>query len=396
MALFSLLLPGKVLIRVDCLSMIVGVPREIKDDEYRVALTPAGVMTLKQHGHRILVEKGAGIGTWISDEAYEEAGAEIVSAEEVWGKAQLIVKVKEPQPEEYPMIRPHQILFTFFHFAANEGLMRAMVDSNAYCVAYETVSLLNGAHPLLTPMSEVAGRISVQEGAKFLERPMGGRGILLCGVPGVRPACVVIIGAGVVGLNAAKVAAGYGTTVYLLDVNLDRLRYLDDVFPRNVITLHSNPENVRKVIQEADLVIGAVYITGARTPILVSRDMLKEMKPRAVVVDVCVDQGGCFETTRPTTHRQPTYMVENIVHYAVANMPGAVAYTSTYALTNATLPYLVRLANYGLDALRKDLALRKGLSIAPSAVTQQAIAEQFGYPYTNVDDYLEYKLEITS
>lgn len=361
--------------------MIVGVPREVKEDEYRVALTPAGVMTLRSKGHQVLVETGAGEGTHISDAEYQEAGAEILSVDEVWAKAEMIVKVKEPRPVEYNRIRPEQLLFTYFHFAADAELMKAMVQSKAYCIAYETVELPNGSLPLLTPMSEVAGRLSIQEGAKFLERPMGGRGVLLSGVPGVRPASVGIIGAGVVGINALKVAAGFGATVYVLDINLDRLRYLDDVFPNNVITLHSNPGTVRQVLQEVDLLVGAVYVTGTRTPVLVTREMLSLMKPGSVIVDVCVDQGGCFETTKPTTHRNPTYVVDNVVHYAVANMPGAVAHTSTYALTNATLPYVVKLADKGLDALRDDEALLRGLNVAVGDVTLEAIASQFGYPH---------------
>lgn len=368
--------------------MIVGVPREVKEDEYRVALTPAGVITLVDRGHRVLVETGAGEGTHISDAEYRDAGAEILSVDEVWAQAQMIVKVKEPRPVEYPRIRPEQLVFTYFHFAADEELMHAMVKSRAYCIAYETVELPNGSLPLLTPMSEVAGRLSIQEGAKYLERPMGGRGVLLSGVPGVRPAIVGVIGAGVVGINAVKVAAGFGATVYVLDINLDRLRYLDDIFPDNVITLHSNPGTVRQVLQEVDLLIGAVYVTGTRTPVLVNQEMLSLMKPGSVIVDVCVDQGGCFSTTRPTTHRNPTYTVEGVVHYAVANMPGAVAHTSTYALTNATLPYVVKLADKGLDALREDEALRKGLNAALGDVTLEAVASQFGYPYVSADRVL--------
>jgi alanine dehydrogenase len=368
--------------------MIVGVPREVKEDEYRVALTPPGVMTLRAHGHRVLVETGAGNGTHIPDAEYLEAGAEVVDVNEVWGKAEMIVKVKEPRPQEHGLIRPGQIVFTYFHFAADEDLMHAMVKSKAYCVAYETVELPNKSLPLLTPMSEVAGRLSIQEGAKYLERPMGGRGVLLSGVPGTRPATVAVIGAGVVGINAVKVAAGFGATVYVLDVNLDRLRYLDDIFPKNVITLHSNPGTIKQVLQEVDLLIGAVYLTGARTPVLVGAEMLKLMKPGSVIVDVCVDQGGCFATTRPTTHRNPIYTVENVVHYAVANMPGAVAHTSTYALTNATLPYVVKLADKGLAALRDDEALRKGLNVGDGRVTLEAIAEQFGYPYVPADEFL--------
>jgi alanine dehydrogenase len=368
--------------------MVVGVPREVKVEEYRVALTPAGVMALVERGHHVIVETGAGAGTHLSDEAYVAAGAEIAVVEKVWRDADLIVKVKEPQPEEYPRIKPKQLVFTYFHFAADERLMKAMVESNAYCIAYETVELPNGSLPLLTPMSEVAGRLSIQEGAKYLERPMGGRGVLLSGVPGVQPAVVAVIGGGVVGINAVKVAAGFGATVYVLDINLDRLRYLDDIFPKNVITLHSNPGTLKGVLQECDLLIGAVYITGARAPILVTREQLGLMKPGSVIVDVCVDQGGCFETTRPTTHRDPIYTVDGVVHYCVANMPGAVAHTSTYALTNATLPYVLKIADQALDALRSDLPLRRGLNVAAGKVTLRYIAEQFGYPYVAAEDYL--------
>lgn len=368
--------------------MVVGVPKEVKQDEYRVAMTPAGVMALRQLGHEVLVEEGAGIGTHIPDDEYRQAGAQVLPVANVWAKADLIVKVKEPQPQEYPHIRPGQMLFTYFHFAADEGLMRSMVGSGANCIAYETVELPNGSLPLLTPMSEVAGRISIQQGAKYLERPMGGRGVLLCGVPGVRPAVVAVIGGGVVGVNAVKVAAGFGATVYVLDISLDRLRYLDDVLPKNVITLHSNPGTVREVLKEADLVVGAVYVVGARAPVLVTRDMLKLMKPGSVIVDVSVDQGGCIETTKATTHRNPTYEVDGVVHYAVANMPGAVAHTSTYALTNATLPYVLKLAEHGMDALRADPSLRKGLNVAGGTVTLRAIADQYGYPYQSTEDYL--------
>lgn len=368
--------------------MTVGVPREVKADEYRVAMTPAGVMSLREHGHTVVVEGSAGAGTHISDAEYREAGAEIAEVEEVWSRADMIVKVKEPRSVEYPRIKPGQLVFTYFHFAADEELMRAMVASGGHCIAYETVQLPNGSLPLLTPMSEVAGRLSIQEGAKYLERPMGGRGVLLSGVPGVKPATVAVIGAGVVGLNAVKVAAGFGATVYCLDLNLDRLRYLDDIFPDNVITLHSNPGTIRQVLGEADLLVGAVYLTGARAPVLVTREMLKLMKPGSVLVDVAVDQGGCFETTRPTTHGNPTYEVEGVVHYCVANMPGAVAHTSTYALTNATLPYVLKLANAGLSALHEDAALRKGLNVASGKVTLRAIADQYGYDYVAPEDFL--------
>jgi alanine dehydrogenase len=368
--------------------MIVGVPREVKDDEYRVALTPSGVMSLVHSGHQVLVESGAGAGTHLQDSEYLDAGAEILEVGEVWSRSEMIVKVKEPQPDEYPKIRPGQVLFTYFHFAASEPLTRAMVAARAICIAYETVELPNRTLPLLTPMSEVAGRLSMQEGAKYLERPMGGRGVLLSGIPGVRPASIAVIGAGVVGINAVKIAAGFGATVFVLDVNLERLRYIDDIFPDNVITLHSNPGTLRQVLQEVDLLIGAVYLTGARTPVLVTREMLGLMKPGAVVVDVCVDQGGCFETTKPTTHRNPTYVVDGIVHYAVANMPGAVAHTSTFGLTNATLPYVMRLANKGIDALREDSSLRRGLNVAEGKVTLEAIATQYGYEYVSPEDFL--------
>ncbi len=374
--------------------MTVGVPREVKNNEFRVALTPAGVMLLRQNGHRVVVETGAGEGTHITDDEYMSAGAEIMNVDSVWAEADMIVKVKEPQPSEYPHIKPGQNVFTYFHFAADEGLMRAMVAGNANCIAYETVELANKTLPLLTPMSEVAGRLSIQEGAKYLERPMGGRGVLLSGVPGVKPAVVGVIGAGVVGINAVKVAAGFGATVYVLDVNLERLRYLDDIFPDNVITLHSNPGTLKQVLQEVDLLIGAVYLTGARAPILVTREDLKLMKTGSVVVDVCVDQGGCFETTKPTTHADPIYTVDGVVHYCVANMPGAVAHTSTYALTNATLPYVLKLANHGLAALNNDPALRKGLNVAEGKVTLEAIASQYGYDYVPAETYLSQKAPV--
>lgn len=368
--------------------MIVGTPKEIKDGEYRVALAPAGVESLTRSGHTVLVERSAGQGTGISDAEYADAGAEIVGApQEVYGRAEMIVKVKEPLESEYPTIRPGQIVFTYFHFAASESLTRAMVGTGAICIAYETIQLPDGALPLLTPMSEVAGRMAIQEGAKYLERPMEGRGILLGGVPGVLPAHVMVLGAGIVGSNAAKIAAGMGANVTIMDINLDRLRYLDDVMPRNVTTLYSNPYTVRQELREADLLIGAVLVRGTKAPVLVTREMLKLMKPGAVIVDVAVDQGGCIETIHPTTHSHPTYIVDGVVHYAVSNMPGAVAGTSTYALTNETAPYVLRLANLGFpDAVLADPALRAGLNIVRGKVVLPAIAEQFGLPYVPVDN----------
>lgn len=370
--------------------MIIGVPKEVKDNEYRVALVPAGAEQLTEEGHTVLVQSGAGLGTGIEDAEYIAAGARILpTAEEVWAEADLIVKVKEPLKQEYGLLRRGQTVFTYFHFAASEELTRAMVDSGAVCIAYETIQLPDGSLPLLTPMSEVAGRMAIQQGAKFLERPMEGRGILLAGVPGVLPANVVVLGGGIVGANAAKIAAGFGANVFILDVNLERLRYLDDVMPANCDTVFSNRHNIRELITRADLVIGGVLRRGAKAPVLVSREMLKTMKRGAVVVDVAVDQGGCFETTEPTTHSRPTYIVEGVVHYCVANMPGAVAGTSTYALTNETLTYLRRLANRGWkSACQESAPLRMGLNIVEGRVVFPDIAEQFGLPYTLVEEVL--------
>ncbi len=371
--------------------MIIGVPKEIKNNEFRVALVPAGAEMLTEDGHTVLVEAGAGLGTGIEDAEYKEAGAQIVpAAQEVFANADLIIKVKEPLRDEYPLLRQGQIVFTYFHFAASEELTRAMVESGAVCVAYETIQLPDGTLPLLTPMSEVAGRMAIQEGAKYLERPMEGRGILLAGVPGVPPANVVILGGGVVGANAAKIAAGFGANVYILDINMERLRYLDDIMAPNVTTIFSNRLNIRSLLPGADLVIGGVLRRGAKAPVLVSQEMLKSMRRGAVVVDVAVDQGGCFETTRPTTHSEPTYIVEGVVHYCVANMPGAVAGTSTYALTNETLPYLRKLANDGWkQAMRKSQPLKMGLNIANGKVCFPDIAEQFSLPLTPVEELLK-------
>jgi alanine dehydrogenase len=359
---------------------VVGVPNEIKTHESRVALIPVGVEELTRAGHRVLLQSGSGQGSGISDEQYAQHGAEIVAhAADVWRHADLIVKVKEPLPVEWPMMRPGQVVFTYFHFAADENLTRAVMASGITAVAYETIRDARGGLPLLTPMSEVAGRMSIQEGAKFLERPFEGRGILLGGVPGVLPANVVILGGGVVGANAAKVAAGLGANVTILDVNLDRLRYLDDVMPRNVTTLYSDRHNILDSLGRADLLIGAVLIPGAKAPHLVRKEDLKRMPPRAVIIDVAIDQGGCVETSRPTTHSQPTYLVDDILHYCVTNMPGAVGRTSTYALTNVTLPYVLQLVRKGLDrAVAENAGLREGVNIRGGKVTNPAVAATFG------------------
>jgi len=360
--------------------MIVGVPKEIKPDEYRVAMVPAGVEELTRAGHSVLIQSGAGAGSGIPDEQYAANGAQIVATPaEVWARADLIVKVKEPLGEEWPHMRHGQTVFTYFHFAADEHLTRAVMKSGITAVAYETIRDAKGTLPLLTPMSEVAGRMSIQEGAKYLERPFEGRGILLAGVPGVPPATVSVIGAGIVGANAARVAAGLGANVFILDVNLDRLRYIDDVMPQNVTTVFSNRLNILECLRVSDLVIGAVLIPGAKAPHLVRRADLKLMQPRAVVIDVAIDQGGCLETSRPTTHANPTYMVDDIVHYCVTNMPGAVGRTSTYALTNVTLPYAMQLANKGPErAVKENAALLAGVNIKAGKVTNTAVAETFG------------------
>ncbi len=367
--------------------MIVGVPKEVKVDEYRVGLLPVGAEELTTAGHTVLVEAGAGTGSGIADAMYAAAGARIVSnAADIWSSADLIVKVKEPQSTEWPMMRRGQTVFTYFHFAADEALTRAVLASGITAIAYETIRDAKGTLPLLTPMSEVAGRMSIQEGAKYLERPQEGRGILLAGVPGVAPAEVAILGGGIVGSNAAKVAAGLGASVRILDVNLDRLRYLDDIMPPNVTTLYSDRHTILESIERADLVIGAILITGARAPRLVRREDLARMKPGAVIVDVAIDQGGCIETSRPTTHRQPTYLVDGIVHYCVTNMPGAVGRTSTYALNNVTLPYTLQIAQHGWQAVaKKNAGFAEGVNITAGRVTNHAVAVTFGYEYTSPD-----------
>jgi len=360
--------------------VVVGVPKEIKADEYRVALLPVGVEELRRRGHRVLVQSGAGEGSGIGDALYAEHGAEIVAdAAAVYAEAELVVKVKEPLPQEMPLLRRGQVVFGYFHLAASRELTESLLNAGIVAVAYETIHTADGAHPLLTPMSEIAGKMSIQEGAKYLEKPMMGRGILLGGVPGVEAASVLIVGGGTVGTNAAKVAAGLGARVMVADINLDRLRYLDDILPANVATLYADAHTLRDKVREADLVIGAVLVEGARAPVMITEDMVRTMKPGAVIVDVSVDQGGCVETTEPTTHRDPIRIKHGVVHYGVTNMPGAVGRTSTYALTNATLPYVVTLAEKGYERAAADSpAIRAGLNLVHGRVANRAVAETFG------------------
>jgi len=370
--------------------LIVGVPTEIKPSENRVGIVPAGVEALRQHGHGVLVQVGAGVGSGISDGEFEVAGAEFCDgAESIYSRADFIIKVKEPLASEFPMLRKGQVVFTFFHFAADRRLTQAAIDSGIVAIAYETIRTPDGKLPLLIPMSEVAGKMAVQEGAKYLETPMMGRGILLGGVPGVAPASVLIIGGGTVGAHAARVAAGLGADVTILDVNLDRLRYLADVMPPNIKPLTYSPHNIRHLLPLADLVIGAVLIQGAKAPMAISRDMLKLMKTGAVIVDVSIDQGGCVETARPTTHENPTYVVDGVVHYCVTNMPGAVARTSTLALTNATLPFALEIADKGhKQASRDNPAIASGLNIVCGKVTHNGVADAFVLPYTPVAEVI--------
>jgi len=367
--------------------MIIGTPKEIKNNEFRVGLNTASVMALTSHGHSVLIETNAGIGSGMSDKDYIAAGATILaSAEEVYAKAEMIVKVKEPLAAEYELIREGQIVFTYFHFASSLELTEAMIKSKAICIAYETVEDKQGRLPLLTPMSEVAGRMSIQQGAKYLEKPQGGKGQLLGGVPGSAPGKVMIIGAGVVGTEAAKMAAGLGAQVLLLDINLDRLRYLSEVLPPNVTPLYSTQETIEKNCADCDLIIGAVLIPGAKAPNIISREMLKNMQAGTVLVDVAVDQGGCFESCRPTTHEEPTFVIDDIVHYCVANIPGAVPMTSTNALNNSTLPFVQLLAKKGWkDACTQNEALKKGLSIYDGKIVHAPVANTFDLPlYENV------------
>jgi alanine dehydrogenase len=370
--------------------MIIGVPKEIKNNENRVALTPAGASELVRNGHTVYVQANAGTGSGFDDSEYTEAGAKLLpTIEEVYGIAEMIIKVKEPIESEYSLIKANQLLFTYFHFASYEPLTHAMIKSNAVCLAYETVEKADRSLPLLVPMSEVAGRMSVQEGAKYLEKPMGGRGVLLGGVPGVRPAEVLVLGGGIVGTQAAKMAAGMGAHVTIMDISLPRLRQLDDIMPANVDTQHSSSYNIRQAVKTADLVIGGVLIPGAKAPKLITRDMLSTMRKGAVIVDVAIDQGGCFETSKPTTHAEPIYEVDNVIHYCVANMPGAVPYTSTLALTNATLPYAIQLANQGWKAAcSKSKELCLGLNVVNGKVVYKGVAEAFNLEYTPVESVL--------
>jgi len=370
--------------------MIIGVPKEIKNNENRVAVTPAGVTEFRKHGHTIYVQRQAGVSSGFSDELYQEAGAVILpTIEEVYAIAEMIIKVKEPIASEYALIKEDQLLFTYFHFASSEPLTHAMIERKAVCLAYETVEKVDRSLPLLIPMSEVAGRMAVQEGAKYLEKPMGGFGILLGGVAGVKPANVLVLGGGVVGTQAAKMAAGLGANVTIVDISLARLRYLEDIMPANVDTVMSNEYNIRQLIQSSILIIGGVLIPGAKAPSLITRDMLKLMKPGTVMVDVAIDQGGCFETSHATTHEHPIYEVDGVVHYCVANMPGAVPYTSTLALTNATLPYALQLANKGWKAAcAGNDELRKGLNVVNGKIVFKGVSDAWNLPYTDVTEIL--------
>jgi alanine dehydrogenase len=370
--------------------MIIGVPTEIKNNENRIALTPAGASELVKRGHEVYIQSGGGNGSGFMDEDYIEAGAKILpTIEDVYGIAEMIMKVKEPIEPEYKLIKKDQVLFTYFHFASSEELTNAMIDNGSVCIAYETVELDDRSLPLLVPMSEVAGRMSVQEGAKFLEKTFGGYGVLLGGVPGVPPAKVLILGGGIVGTEAAKMAAGLGADVTIMDINLKRLRYLDDIMPANVKTSMSNDYNIRDYVKTYDLIIGAVLIPGAKAPRLITRDMLKTMRPGTVMVDVAVDQGGCFETTKATTHAEPTFTIDDVIHYCVANMPGAVPRTSTIALTNATLPYALQIADKGWkQACTDSIPLRKGLNVVNGKVVYEGVAEAFDLPYEKAETVL--------
>ena len=363
--------------------MKIGIPKEIKNNENRVAITPAGVMALVAHGHKVYIENNAGTNSGLENEDYIQAGAEILStAEEIFATADMIMKVKEPLKNEYKLIRPNQLIFTYFHFASEKELTLAMMESKAVCLAYETVEKADGSLPLLTPMSEVAGRMAIQQGAKYLEKPQGGKGVLLGGVPGVKPANVLVLGGGVVGMHAALMAAGLGANVTIADISLPRLRYLSEIMPANVQTLMSSKYSIEQMLPTVDLLVGAVLIPGAKAPRLITRDMLKLIKAGSVLVDVAIDQGGCFETSHPTTHAEPVYSVDGISHYCVANIPGAVPFTSTLALTNATLPYALQLADLGWEkACEQNQDLQKGLNIVNGKIVYKAVAEAFDLPF---------------
>jgi len=370
--------------------MIIGIPKEIKNNEFRVGMTPSGVNSFIRNGHTVYVEKGAGLGSGFSDELFSSVGAEICnSIEEIYLKSEMIIKVKEPLKQEYPLIKKDQIIYTFFHFASSKELTEAMIKSGAICIAYETVQNDDNTLPLLTPMSEVAGRMATQQGAKFLEKPQSGHGILLGGVPGVKPANVIVLGGGVVGTQAAKMAAGLGANVTIFDISLDRLRKLDDIMPKNVNTQFSNTYNILEAIKDAHLIIGAVLIPGAKAPNLITKKMLKHLNKGTVLVDVAVDQGGCFETTHPTTHQDPTYIIDDVLHYSVANMPGAVPVTSTEALTNATISRGLSIANKGWKiACDDDKSLRLGLNIINGKIVYKAVADAFKLDYTDLNDII--------
>lgn len=370
--------------------MIVGILKEIKAEENRVSMTPAGVEVMKHNGHEVLVEKYAGLGSGFEDAAYAQAGAEIVATpKEIFSRSEMVMHVKEPLPPEYGLIREDQIVFTYLHLAAAEELTRVLIKSKSVCIAYETIQKADRSLPLLTPMSEVAGRMAIQQGAKYLEMAQGGHGVLLGGVPGVDPGTVVVIGGGVVGTHAAKMACGLGAKVYVLDMSLDRLRYLSDVMPANCFLLFATPATLRDLITRADVVVGAVLVPGAKAPKLLTREMLKTMKKGSVIVDVAIDQGGCFETSKPTTHSDPIFTVEGVVHYCVANMPGAVAKTSTLALTNATLPYAVQIANKGWQrAMKENQEIKLGANVIKGKVTYKGVSDAFGLEYVPIDSLL--------
>ena len=376
--------------RKNNLTMIIGVPKEIKTNENRVALTPGGAYELVKRGHKVFVQSSAGEGSGFSDKEYREAGAKMTrDIESTYSKVEMIMKVKEPIKKEYNLVKKDQLLFTYFHFASYKPLTQAMIKSKGVCLAYETVELPDRSLPLLIPMSEVAGRMAIQEGAKYLEKPMKGRGVLLGGIPGVAPGKVLVLGGGIVGTQAAKMAAGLGANVTILDISLPRLRYLADVMPANVSTMYSNEYNIKELIQTHDLIVGAVLIPGAKAPNLITRKMLKLMRPGTVLVDVAVDQGGCFETTKPTTHKDPIYIIDDVVHYSVANMPGAVPYTSTIGLTNATLPYALKLADMGWKkACQADHSLKLGLNVINGKVVYKGVADAFNLKLHDVNGFL--------